>query len=95
MAKLKIGDVVRIKPQQKGRKEWNMGKITKVVDKRSYQILSNGSQIRRNRRDLIKTNEKFQENNHDYEWVPNEANEQNVAVPSERSDYLPARNEST
>ena len=67
MAKLKIGDVVRIKPQQKGRKEWNMGKITKVVDKRSYQILSNGSQIRRNRRD--------QENNHDYEWVPNEANE--------------------
>ena len=75
MAKLKIGDVVRIKPQQKGRKEWNMGKITKVVDKRSYQILSNGSQIRRNRRDLIKTNEKFQENNHDYEWVPNEANE--------------------
>lgn len=64
----KVGDIVRIKPHVIGDKRWKLGKITKKLDNRSYQIESNGNIIRRNISHLKLSKEKIEEGA--YDWMP-------------------------
>ena len=55
---LEEGNTVRIKPQDG--KEWKKAIVLKVLPYKSYIVKTeSGREYRRNRRDLIKTKEKF------------------------------------
>ena len=51
------GDMVRMKPYILGDKVWKKGEITKQLDDRSYELLSEGKILRRNRVQLRPTRE--------------------------------------
>ena len=69
--KLQVNDSVRIRPSRLNQKIWILGKIKEVLPFRSYKILTQtGSNIKRNRRDLRKTQEQFKLIEHDYDWSP-------------------------
>ena len=51
------GDMVRMKPYILGDKVWKKGEITKRLDDRSYELLSEGKMLRRNRVHLRPTQE--------------------------------------
>ncbi len=55
---LEEGDVVRMKPFQKGQHRWNEGIITRRLDERSYQVETEEGEYRRNRVHLKATIQK-------------------------------------
>ena len=54
---LRIGDVVRLKPFQLGKREWQKGIMQSRLDERSYEVETPHHVVRRNRVHLRKTNE--------------------------------------
>ena len=58
---LEEGDVVKMKPYVLGDKVWKKGEIIKRLDERSYEVLSDGKALRRNRVQLRQTKEPQQE----------------------------------
>jgi hypothetical protein len=59
LPKLKKGDVVRIQPG-KYKRIWTKAVVDRAVAKRSYQVITeNGLTLRRNRKQLRKTNEQY------------------------------------
>ena len=54
---LRIGDVVRLKPFQLGKREWQKGIVQSRLDERSYEVETPHHVVRRNRVHLRKTNE--------------------------------------
>lgn len=82
LPELEVGDTVRIKPTNRLNKEWEQGQILKKLDFRSYLVKTQKNRtIRRNRRHLRKTIEKFEvkddEDDHDYDWTPPPATNNN------------------
>ena len=53
---LRIGDVVRLKPFQLGKREWQKGIVRSGLDERSYEVETPHHVVRRNRVNLRKTN---------------------------------------
>lgn len=56
---LNEGDVVRIKPHKLGEKKWKLGRIKKVIDKRSYLVEEGHNIYRRNKQFLVRTKEPY------------------------------------
>ena len=54
---LRKGDVVRLKPLQLGKREWQKGIVRSWLDERSYEVETPHHLVRRNRVHLRKTNE--------------------------------------
>ena len=52
------GDVVRLKPFQLGKREWQKGIVRSRLDERSYEVETPHQVVRRNRVHLRKTNER-------------------------------------
>ena len=81
---LKTGDTVRMKPFVLGKDKWKKAKVTRQLDERSYEVVSNGHTYRRVREHLRKTGEPFISNDEpqmDNQGIPDPIVNNDIRVP--------------
>ena len=67
---LNTGDTVRMQPFQLGQSTWKRGEITRRLDERSYEVVSDGHTYRRTRQHLRKSPNIHHHNDIHRETVP-------------------------
>ena len=97
---LRRGDVVRLKPFQLGRREWQKGIVRSRLDERSYEVETPHHVVRRNRVHLRKTNEPppsslDQTPAEVYVPIYPQSNELPTAVPEEVNPPAPSQESAT
>ena len=97
---LRRGDVVRLKPFQLGRREWQKGIVRSRLDERSYEVETPHHVARRNRVHLRKTNEPpppslDQTPAEVYVPIYPQSNELPTAVPEEVNPPAPSQESAT
>ncbi|KAL9976868.1 hypothetical protein ACROYT_G014206, partial [Oculina patagonica] len=94
LKELKPGDIVRMKPDPKDRKKlWKKATCFQEVAPRSYEVVIEGKRYRRNRKDLIATQESPAIDSHVEETdesLPSDDQSQRVIDPVQPGTPLPA-----